>query len=181
MKARLRVERAPWPSVRPEGSRAPGQALTEFALVLPILCLIFIGCLDIGRAYHTHVALSNAARVGIIYAQQADLTGLPSCNSSTPSTGGAGFIQVCDIKDQIRNEVQGGIDPSQLQIYVCLEDPAPISCSAADAANDTKTVSSDQSVVITVSTPFQTITPFVHLSRISSTVSGRIFEVTQHA
>src|SRR5919202_1264194 len=47
-----------------------GQALTEFALLLPILLLITMGVLDLGRAFHTHVALGNAARVGVAYAQQ---------------------------------------------------------------------------------------------------------------
>ena len=46
------------------------QALTEFALILPLLALLFVGVLDLGRAFHTEVAASNAARVGILYAQQ---------------------------------------------------------------------------------------------------------------
>src|SRR3954470_8348146 len=50
-------------------AQTAGQALPEFVLVLPFLILIFIGVIDLGRAFHTHVAVSNAARGGIIYAQ----------------------------------------------------------------------------------------------------------------
>src|SRR5438105_15297947 len=60
-----------------------GQALPEFVLVLPILILIFMGVLDLGRAFHTHVAVSNAARVGVIYAQQVTTPGAGNCASDT--------------------------------------------------------------------------------------------------
>src|SRR5881227_194281 len=92
-----------------------GQALTEFSLLLPALALIFVGVLDLGRAFHTHVAVSNAARVGIIYAQEVatprDLTCKPTCQ----------FITVGDIITQVKAEAQGGIDPTQMQVSVCLE------------------------------------------------------------
>lgn len=39
-----------------------GQQLVELALVLPILLLILLGTLDLGRVFHTQVALTNAAR-----------------------------------------------------------------------------------------------------------------------
>lgn len=45
-------------------SRADGQSLVEFALVLPILLLMFMGILDFGRAVFAYNSLSNAAREG---------------------------------------------------------------------------------------------------------------------
>jgi Flp pilus assembly protein TadG len=41
-----------------------GQALVEFALVIPVLLLIFMGILDFGRAIYAYNTLSNAAREG---------------------------------------------------------------------------------------------------------------------
>jgi Flp pilus assembly protein TadG len=41
-----------------------GQALVEFALVLPLLILIMVGLFDLGRAVYADSTLSNAARVG---------------------------------------------------------------------------------------------------------------------
>ncbi len=55
---------------RPPLASGAGQSLTELALVLPVLVLIFIiGILDLGRAFHTQVAAANAARVGVVYGQ----------------------------------------------------------------------------------------------------------------
>jgi hypothetical protein len=47
-------------------SRRPsaGQSLAEFALVLPVLLLLFMGILDFGRAVYAYNTLSNAAREG---------------------------------------------------------------------------------------------------------------------
>ncbi len=44
-----------------------GQSLVEFALVLPILLLLIIGAMDIGRMFYIKVALTNAAREGANY------------------------------------------------------------------------------------------------------------------
>jgi Flp pilus assembly protein TadG len=45
-----------------------GQALVEFALVLPILVLLLVMAVDFGRVFYGWVALNNAARVGANYA-----------------------------------------------------------------------------------------------------------------
>ena len=44
--------------------RPSGQSLAEFALVLPVLLLLFMGILDFGRAVYAYNTLSNAAREG---------------------------------------------------------------------------------------------------------------------
>lgn len=44
-----------------------GQSLVELALVLPILLLLLLGFLDLGRAYYYEVAITNAAREGARY------------------------------------------------------------------------------------------------------------------
>ena len=41
-----------------------GQALVEFALVLPILMMIAIGILEFGRAWNTYQVITDAAREG---------------------------------------------------------------------------------------------------------------------
>ncbi|MHB8397991.1 MAG: TadE/TadG family type IV pilus assembly protein [Candidatus Limnocylindrales bacterium] len=48
--------------------RRGGQALVEFALVLPVLILLVLIVLDFGRLYQSWVTLTNAARVGANYA-----------------------------------------------------------------------------------------------------------------
>ena len=48
--------------------REQGQSLAEFALVLPIVLLILAGVLDLGRAYFSYVAVTDAAAEGAAYA-----------------------------------------------------------------------------------------------------------------
>jgi Flp pilus assembly protein TadG len=44
------------------GRRTRGQALVEFALVLPVIVLVLLGVLDLGRAVFSYNTLSQAAR-----------------------------------------------------------------------------------------------------------------------
>lgn len=45
-----------------------GQALVEFAMVLPIIALLLVMAIDFGRVFYGWVALNNAARIGANYA-----------------------------------------------------------------------------------------------------------------
>ena len=45
-----------------------GQAMVEFALVLPILLCLLCGILDFGWLYYNQITLNNAAREGARYA-----------------------------------------------------------------------------------------------------------------
>lgn len=45
-----------------------GQALVEMALVVVLLLLLLLGIVDFGRAMHTYVVITNAAREGARYA-----------------------------------------------------------------------------------------------------------------
>jgi len=46
-----------------------GAALVELALVLPLLTVLCLGVVDMGRAYRLKARLTNAAREGSVYAQ----------------------------------------------------------------------------------------------------------------
>ena len=45
-----------------------GQSMTELAITLPVLLLLLLGMLDVGRAYWALVALKDAASEGASYA-----------------------------------------------------------------------------------------------------------------
>ena len=45
-----------------------GADLVELALVFPILLLLILGAADLGRAFHTYIVITNAAREGARYA-----------------------------------------------------------------------------------------------------------------
>jgi len=47
--------------------RSRGQALIEFALVLPLLLLLIVGAMDLGRMFFAKIVITNAAREGANY------------------------------------------------------------------------------------------------------------------
>jgi Flp pilus assembly protein TadG len=55
-------------------NRERGQALLEFALALPVLCLLSIGVVELGRAAAFTIAVNNAATAGVEYGAQSPAT-----------------------------------------------------------------------------------------------------------
>jgi Flp pilus assembly protein TadG len=49
-----------------------GQALVEFALIVPVLMLLLVGVFEFGRAWSAHQAVTDAAREGARLAVIAD-------------------------------------------------------------------------------------------------------------
>ena len=47
--------------------RLPGQAMIELALILPLLLVLVISTIELGRLYYTKVVITNAAREGAYY------------------------------------------------------------------------------------------------------------------
>src|SRR5260370_14510959 len=41
-----------------------GQSLVEFALILPVLAILFLGAVDLTRAFYFYIVLENATREG---------------------------------------------------------------------------------------------------------------------
>ena len=50
------------------GRRTRGQALVELAILLPVLLLLFLATLDLGRLFYSNITLYNAAREGAMEA-----------------------------------------------------------------------------------------------------------------
>jgi hypothetical protein len=51
-----------------------GQSLVEFALVVPLLLLLVLGAVEIGRAAYYAIAVVNAARSGVQYGARNSVT-----------------------------------------------------------------------------------------------------------
>ncbi|HLL81454.1 MAG TPA: TadE/TadG family type IV pilus assembly protein, partial [Longimicrobium sp.] len=51
-----------------------GQAVVEFALIVPVLLLLVLGVVEFGRAWSAHQAVTDAAREGARLAVIADPT-----------------------------------------------------------------------------------------------------------
>jgi Flp pilus assembly protein TadG len=138
--------------------RPRGQAVTEFSLVVPLLALILMGCLDLGRAFHVHMAAANAAHVGLMYAQQG--TDPTDSASITPA----------DVISRTVNAAQGSLDASQMQVSVCVPGACPITDTSSTAAG--QPLGNGEPITVSVTMPFTTITPFVHLTSVGGSASG---------
>lgn len=82
-----------------------GQALVEFAMVLPLLILIIMGVFDLGRAIYGYNVISNSAREGARY-------GIVHCDVQTSTLDVAG-VRSTAISKSI------GVDPADINV------PAP--------------------------------------------------------
>jgi Flp pilus assembly protein TadG len=78
-----------------------GQTMVEFALVVPILCLILFGVLQFGALYNDYVTLTDASRVGARKATVSKYEVNPEAAAEAAARGSA-----------------KGLDPSKLDILV---------------------------------------------------------------
>lgn len=73
-----------------------GQALVEFALTLPILLLLMIGLVDVGRGLQAYVSLGNAvreaAREAAVHGADATTPWGPSANDANVTAAVRGRI-----------------------------------------------------------------------------------------
>jgi Flp pilus assembly protein TadG len=114
-----------------------GQALTEFALVLPILLLLLMGVFEFGYAFTVYTGLFNAAREGARYgvAQPLDQQGIVT---------------------QAREKIML-IDPNQVQITVSYDNGPPPNTTFTDA----NAVEIGHRVKVSVTHDLPTITPLI--------------------
>jgi Flp pilus assembly protein TadG len=67
------------------GQGQRGTALVEFAILLPLVALVCLGTVDLGRAFRTVNEVRNAAREGAAFAQRHP-SRLAGAACSTPDT-----------------------------------------------------------------------------------------------
>jgi hypothetical protein len=56
------------------GYTTAGQSLVEFALILPLLVILLVGAIEIGRAAYYAIAVTNASRAAVQYGAQNSYT-----------------------------------------------------------------------------------------------------------
>lgn len=50
-----------------KSERYKGQSLVEFALIIPLLLVLIISAIEVGRLFHAKIVITNAAREGAYY------------------------------------------------------------------------------------------------------------------
>jgi Flp pilus assembly protein TadG len=83
--------------------RSRGQALVELALVLPVMLLLMLGALDLGRLFYAKITVTNAAKEAAYVAASGTgtFTAGAACNTTSntvmcgaTSEAAGGFVQV---------------------------------------------------------------------------------------
>ncbi len=85
-----------------------GAAALEFALILPLLITIVLGCVDFGRFAHVYITVTNATRAG---------AGFASFNPFTTVTRPAWEARIRKI---VEDEMGTRFDPAQIDV------PSPV-------------------------------------------------------
>jgi Flp pilus assembly protein TadG len=116
------------------------QALTEFALILPVLVLLFLGSIDLTRAFYYYIVLQNATR-------EAARTAIDFPNQYTDT-------YIC---------AAAAREAGSLVTLSCSSTPATIVISpAANASGTPPSRESGRSpITVTASTSFSPVTIFI--------------------
>jgi Flp pilus assembly protein TadG len=70
--------------MRQRNRRAAGQGLVEFALVIPVFLLVFMGLVDGGRLIYVYNTVSNAARSGArVAVVNQSTSGTQTCDTTS--------------------------------------------------------------------------------------------------
>ncbi len=119
-----------------------GQALVEFALILPVLMLMFVIAIDFGRLFFSYVQIHNAAREGAaIGAYQPTNLALITTRANQEKNG------------QVQH---GAADNSIVVSQTCANSGGTvIACSATTGAG------AGDRVTVSVSEPFTFVTPMM--------------------
>jgi Flp pilus assembly protein TadG len=137
--------------MRREARRSRGQAVPEFAMVVPLILLLAIGTLDMGRVLFAMDTSANAAREAARFA--------------IVNSGSVGFLAaapVSDIKDRAREAALGV--PADMTVTVCYSlanPPVTIAASActADMNADRQSYVRGTPVTVVIRSQIDLITP----------------------
>jgi Flp pilus assembly protein TadG len=132
-----------WRWARPRDAEhlSIGQSLVELALLFPVLLMLLLGALDLGRVYYAQIAVTNAAREGAMVAANTPTSyqaGAP-CDATTNAVTCAA----------IREGQNGLVDI----------DPADVSLACTPSCTSVF----GNRVAVTVAGHFDLFTPFVGL------------------
>jgi Flp pilus assembly protein TadG len=133
-------------------SRTRGQALVEFALVVPLFLLVLFGILDMSRFVYNSNALNEAAREG---ARQGTVAWRPvDCN---------GLGRVACVQTLVQHRITAvGVATSDITV-VCYRIPSNGTQPSDGAQADTcgPTWQGGDLVRVQISTPFTLVTPLI--------------------
>ncbi len=131
-----------------------GQGLVEFALVFPIIVLIFFGIFDLGRGVYAYNTIANAARVGarVAIVNQIPTTPAGDCNQSHPiENPGAPHwsVQTC----AANSAISLGVKPTDVTVTYTKPPGTSLQCPPTSTVNVGCIASVTVNYTFTPSTP----------------------------
>jgi Flp pilus assembly protein TadG len=105
-----------------------GQSLVEFAFVLPIIILVIVAFIEIGRAVFAYNTIANAARQGARVAAVNQLADTTDCDESRPIEDP--YVPHWSIRGCARTAASAlGLAPSNVTISYAAPPSTTLSCS----------------------------------------------------
>lgn len=137
---RLRARLRP-PAGHARRARRRGQALVEFALIVPILLFLLVIAIDFGRLFFSYIQINNAAREGA------------AAGMSAPT----GLVAITARAQQETNaQAQRGESPITVTTSCVDQAGVPIACSLATGG-----AGSGNRITVNVNEPFTFLTPLI--------------------
>jgi Flp pilus assembly protein TadG len=123
------------------GRPSKGQALAELAIVLPVMLMLLLGAIDLGRVFYAQITITNAAKEGALVAATGGKY-VPGAICSSANTVMCGVL----------TEAKGGF------VEV---DRTKVTQSPSSSVACPTTASVGSTVSVTVQAPFHILTPFI--------------------
>ena len=143
------------PSTPPPGptrsrrAARPGQALVEFALIVPVFLFLLVIAIDFGRLFFSYIEIHNAAREGAAFGAVA-----PTDCGGTPCSSSSGIAT--HARQETNAQAQRG--ESALVVTATCADAggASIACSAASGG-----AGAGSTITVSVAERFTFLTPLI--------------------
>lgn len=139
-----------------------GQSAVEFALAVPVLVLLFLATVELGRMFYFTIQVSNAARAGVQY-------GALSIINASDNTG----MQNAAISDA--SNVRG-LTADASHYCVCSNGTSAPNCKTTDCSGGSRM---EVYVQVTTSAPFQSLTGFAGIVLPSTLTGNAVMRVSQ--
>lgn len=135
-----------------------GQALVEFALILPVLVLLLVMAIDLGRVFFGWVALQNAARIGADHAARFPEAWPPPGSNSLEDQALILYV------DLITNDLQAlNCDPDEDGDGDVDLDDLPVTFTNPDGSTTGNVKQEGDHAVVRLTCAFDLLTPLASL------------------
>jgi Flp pilus assembly protein TadG len=95
-------------TVRSARSWEFGQSLAEFGLILPVLLILVLGAIDVGRVYYEDVQIRNAARNGTSYGSSSSTSAVDHTGIHDAAVDGLTVSGSPTVSDSLAADASGG-------------------------------------------------------------------------